>query len=336
MDKFSLLVSVIMPVKDNEKYLSIAIESILTQTYENIELIIIDDSKNKLCSDIIKSYNTNKIKYIKGPKINLATALNIGIDNSNGDFIARMDSDDIAHQDRILQQVNALKQNKWDICGTWIKQFGNDSRVYTYPSKPEEIKYWMMFTCAIAHPTVLAKSEIFRKFKYNYDSKVEDHELWTRMLRSKVVFGNIPKVLLKYRRHEDASTSYISENLISEREKIIKNYAFFLQPNKLIEPFLESSCGTSNEYRLDQIIKLCDFIFSFVQKGLVSKDLLIKMMPVYFRKCNKMNKNVFVHYSKLLNKYNLSFFTFENFYILTLSIFNINRNNKLYALKRFI
>ena len=330
------LVSIIMPVKDNQKYLSIAIESILTQTYQNIELIIIDDSKDDLCSDIIKSYNNNIIKYFKGPKINLAAALNMGIDNSIGDYIARMDSDDIAYQDRILQQVNELNLNSWDICGTWIKQFGNDSRLYTYPSKPEEIKYWMMFTCAIAHPTVLAKSEIFRKFKYNNDSKVEDHELWTRMLRSKVVFGNIPKVLLKYRRHEDASTSLISEKLIREREEIIKNYVLFLQPNNVIEPFLECSCGTSKEYTLDQITKLCDFIFSFIEKGLVNKDLLIKMMPVYFRKCNKMNKKTFVVYATLLKKYKLSIYTFENLYILILSIFNINRNSNLYVLKRFI
>ena len=336
MDNLPPLVSIIMPVKDNEKYLSIAIESIITQTYQNIELIIIDDSKNDLCSDIIKSYNNIIIKYFKGPKINLATALNMGIDNSKGDYIARMDSDDIAHKDRILQQVNALKLNSWDICGTWIKQFGNDSRLNTYPSKPEDIKYWMMFTCAIAHPTVLAKSEIFRKFKYNNHSKVEDHELWTRMLRSKVVFGNIPKVLLKYRRHEDALTSFISEKLICEREEIVKNYALFLHPNNIVESFLECSCGTSKEYTLDQITKLCDFIFSFIQKGLVNKELLIKMMPVYFRKCNKMNKKVFVHYSNLLKKYNLSIFTFENFYILILSIFKINRNSKLYVLKRFI
>ena len=69
MDNFPPLVSVIMPVKDNEKYLSIAIESIITQTYQNIELIIIDDSKNDLCSDIILSYNNNIIKYFIGPNI---------------------------------------------------------------------------------------------------------------------------------------------------------------------------------------------------------------------------------------------------------------------------
>lgn len=330
------LVSVIMPVKDNEKYLSVAINSILSQTYKNIELIIIDDSKSNLCLDIVKSFNSLIIKYFKGPKINLPIALNMGIDNSKGDYIARMDSDDIAHHDRILQQVNELKINGWDICGTWIKQFGNDSRLYTYPSKPEEIKYWMMFTCAIAHPTVLAKSEIFRKFKYNNDSKVEDHELWTRMLRYNVVFGNVPKVLLKYRRHEDASTSFISEKLIFERKEIIKNYALFLQPNNVIESFLECSCGTSKEYSLNQIIKLSDFIFSFVQKGLVNKQLLIKMMPVYFRKCKKMNRVVFVEYLKCIKKYNLPFFVREHLYIFIISIFKINRNSNLYALKRFI
>lgn len=330
------MVSVIMPVMDNEKYLSKAIESILNQSYENIELIIVDDSKHELCLEIIKKFNSKSIKYFKGPQSNLSSALNMAIDNANGDYIARMDSDDIAHPDRISLQVKALNLNGWQICGTWIKQFGNDSRICTYPADSEQIKYWMMFTCAIAHPTVLARAQIFHKFKYNTDSRVEDHELWTRMLRSNVIFGNIPLVLLNYRRHEDASTSNVSEKLIFERGKVIKNYSIFLYTPKSIKSYLECSCGTSNMYNLDQIKTLCDFVSGIVEKGVVNTDLLLKMMPVYFRKCEKMNTNVFLLYIKLLRKYNLPIFAYETLYILILSIFNINRNSKLYTLKKFI
>jgi len=89
-------------------------------------------------------------------------------------------------------------------------------------------------------------------------------------------------------------------------------------------------------YNLDQIKTLCDFVSGIVEKGVVNTDLLLKMMPVYFRKCEKMNTNVFLLYIKLLRKYNLPIFAYETLYILILSIFNINRNSKLYTLKKFI
>ena len=268
------LVSVIMPVLDNEKYLADSIQSILSQINCNIELIIIDDSKHELCYNIIHEFKDNRIKYFKGPRKNLPSALNMGIDNSAGEYIARMDSDDISNPERISLQIKALQENQWQICGTWIKQFGADSRLYTYPVDSSDIKYWMMFTCAIAHPTVLAKAEIFRKFKYNVEFQVEDHELWTRMLRKNVVFGNIPLPLLNYRRHQDAATSNISDQLLKERENVLKNYAIYLFSPDTITPFLKNSCGTAKEYNLNEIKELSDFMYSFVQRGFIGKDLL--------------------------------------------------------------
>uniref|UniRef100_UPI00404777E9 glycosyltransferase family 2 protein n=1 Tax=Algoriphagus sp. TaxID=1872435 RepID=UPI00404777E9 len=330
------LVSVIMPVLDNDIYLSDSIQSILSQSYNNIELVIIDDSKHELCYNIINSIEDNRIKYFKGPRKNLSSALNMGIDNSLGVYIARMDSDDLANPERISLQVKALEENQWQICGTWIKQFGADSRIYTYPVDSNEIKYWMMFTCSIAHPTVLAKAEIFHRFKYNVKSRVEDHELWTRMLRGNVVFGNIPLPLLRYRRHRDAATSSISDELLIERENILKNYANYLFDSNLIVPFLKNSCGTSKEYKENEIIELCDFLYGFVQNKIVKRDLLLKMLPVYFRKFPDMNIKLFILYLKLLKKYELPLIRPETIYIGILSIFKIKRDSRLYSLKVLI
>ncbi len=330
------LVSVIMPVLDNEKYLADSIQSILSQINCNIELIIIDDSKHELCYNVIHEFKDNRIKYFKGPRTNLPSALNMGIDNSAGEYIARMDSDDISNPERISLQIKALEGNQWQICGTWIKQFGTDSRLYTYPVNSNDIKYWMMFTCAIAHPTVLARAEIFHRFKYNVGSRVEDHELWTRMLRENVVFGNIPIPLLKYRRHENAATSNISDSLLKEREGVLSNYANFLFSDDVISTFLEYSCGAAKQYRLIEIEALCNFLYGFVLKGIVGRALLLKMMPVYFRKSEEINLKLFRLYWKLLKAYKLPFISSETFYLGVISLFNLKRDSRLYNLKKFI
>jgi glycosyltransferase involved in cell wall biosynthesis len=330
------LVSVIMPVLDNEKYLADSIHSILSQNNCNIELIIIDDSKHEFCYDIIHDCRDNRIKYFKGPRKNLPSALNMGIDNSIGEYIARMDSDDIANPERISLQVKALEENQWQICGTWIKQFGADSRLYTYPINSNDIKYWMMFTCAIAHPTVLAKAEIFHRFKYDVESRVEDHELWTRMLRENVVFGNIPLPLLKYRRHETAATSNISDKLLEEREEVLKNYANFLFSNDIISIFLKHSCGTAKQYSMVEIEALCDFLYGFVLRGIVGRALLLKMMPVYFRKSEEINLRLFRLYWKLLKAYKLPLISSETLYLGVISLFNLKPGSRLYDLKKFI
>lgn len=325
------LVSVIIPVLNSEKYLSTAIKSILIQSYRNIELIIIDDSKNEICFEIINEFTDSRIKYFKGPKKNLSAALNLGIECSKGQYIARMDSDDIAEADRILLQIQALKKNDWQICGTWIKKFGSDSRVYTNPSSSYEIRYSMLFTCAIAHPTVLAEASLFHKYKYNIQSCVEDYDLWTRMLKDNVLFGNLPIALLKYRRHSDAATAFSSQRQLQELERIAIDYTNSLLDYNSAFPFTQLSCGMAESYSLIEIESLCDFIFGLVQKKYVSQAMLAKMIPAYLRKSKSMNIGVWILYLKLLRKYKLPIVSVELFYMAFLSIFMLNRHNKFYG-----
>lgn len=321
------LISVIMPVYNGEKYLEAAVKSILNQTYDKFELIIIDDSHHKKCFKIITSLNDNRIKYLIGPKINLASALNFGIKQAKGEFIARMDSDDISDPNRFKLQLETLLVNGWDICGSWIRLFGSDNRLYIYPSSPLEIKYSMLFTCAIAHPTILARSDIFYKYSYNENSCVEDYELWTRMLADNIIFGNVTIPLLKYRRHDEASTALSSKEQISERIKIAKLYGKNFSKEKHLQSFIKLSSGFASSYALSQIITLSDFIFCLVEKKMIKKEMLNKMLPVYFKKTNKVSWNLFLVYLKQLSKYKFSFFSFNTILVLGFSIFPHKNNN---------
>ena len=104
-------ISVLMPVYNGDKYLKKSINSILRQTFDDFELIIINDGSTDLSLSIIKSYQDKRIKIINNSKnIGIAYSLNKGLNKANGDYIARQDQDDISHPERFMCQVNYLKK----------------------------------------------------------------------------------------------------------------------------------------------------------------------------------------------------------------------------------
>ena len=109
-------ISVLMPVYNGDKYLKKSINSILRQTYDDFEFIIINDGSTDLSLSIIKSYQDKRIKIINNSKnIGIAHSLNKGLNIANGDYIARQDQDDISHPERFMCQVNYLKKNDTDL-----------------------------------------------------------------------------------------------------------------------------------------------------------------------------------------------------------------------------
>lgn len=192
-----------MPVYNSQDYISQSIESILNQTYKNFELIIVNDGSTDDTINIIKKYNDSRIVLVDR-KINkgVVYSLNEGIKKSKGDFIARMDSDDISSKDRFELQLAFLKKNpEIDVCGTFCRCFGLSNRIMTYGISSDEVKNNMMFHCDIAHPTVMMRRSVIYKCDFYNQSYLyaEDYELWCRIIRKNVRLANIPKVLLLYR-----------------------------------------------------------------------------------------------------------------------------------------
>lgn len=199
------LVSVLMPVYNCETFIQEAINSILSQTFSNFELIIIDDASTDNTSKIIDSYKDNRIKFIqKQRNTGYTDSLNFGLDIAKGDFIARMDGDDISLPDRLQKQVNILNSNYNIIaCGTWYETFPSNN-VRRHPERHEDIKITLLSHSALAHPSVMLRKKPLRDHNIYYNRNLEpaeDYDLWTRIIK----FGelvNIPEVLLLYREHE--------------------------------------------------------------------------------------------------------------------------------------
>ncbi len=214
----TLLCSVVLPAFNAQKYLLKAIESILNQTYQNIELIIINDGSTDETKKIIDTFKDNtKVKIINNKKnMGLIYSLNYALNQTNGHFIARMDADDISLPTRIEQQINYLtKHSDIDLCGCSIKTFGATDKILYAPKSWQHSAVKTFFSTPVFHPTILFKKNLLKEgFTYNPDFKsAEDYDLWERLIiTNKIKFANLQTPLYLYREHED-SVSFTQNTL---------------------------------------------------------------------------------------------------------------------------
>ena len=227
------LVSVLMPTYNTPyDFLETAVDSILTQTYKNIELIIVDDASTAYNDpvEIAKIIEKDsRIKYIKNTRSKgVAGALNTGVLESAGEYIVRMDSDDIAVCDRIERQVAYLeKHTEVSILAGYIKHFGASQKMAKSQVENVGIKTTLLFQSAFAHPSVCMRSSLFTEKGYLYAEHVqsEDYELWTRCASDESIqFATLPALVLNYRIHDNQVTK-TRVGIMSEQGRVIRtNY----------------------------------------------------------------------------------------------------------------
>lgn len=200
-------VTVLMPVYNGERFLREAIESILNQTFTDFEFLIINDGSTDRSVEIINSYKDPRIRLVHNERnIGLVPTLNKGLDLSRGQYIARMDCDDISLPDRLQKQVAYMDANSdIDICGTWFRHFGKtgESTIFL-PENHEDIKCGLLFYTPMAHPSIIIRKNKLLGNNLYYDptyNNAEDYELWVRSLEY-LKFHNIGKTLLLYRLHD--------------------------------------------------------------------------------------------------------------------------------------
>ena len=210
------LISVIMGVHNEpEDYIRAALNSIFNQTYKNIEIIIIDDASDPICKSTIEDLCKDKsnVKVIHNDfNIGLTKSLNKGLDIASGEFVARMDADDISLPDRFIKQINFLEKNPdIDIVGTGVVSFGEETK-FMSPSNGydnDEAQCNLFFSSTLCHPSVMIRKKFLEAHNLRYDENVkkgQDYDMWERCS----VYGKlavIKEVLLYYRTHSKQITS---------------------------------------------------------------------------------------------------------------------------------
>lgn len=209
------LVSVILPVYNTEKYIRDSVQSILDQTFKDFELIIINDASTDGTLNVLKKFNDSRIRLLSN-KINqgISKNANLGLDLAKGEFIARIDADDIAHIQRIEKQVIYLQSNPdVDFCGTWVQLIGVEDKIIRTAISHEYIKAGLLFMNVIFNPSVMYRKESFinKALRYDESYKIEDYPMWINAIDI-IKFANIPTVLQKYRIHNTNISVFQNEN----------------------------------------------------------------------------------------------------------------------------
>lgn len=202
------MISVIMSVYNAEKYLAESIESILNQTYLNFEFIIINDKSSDKSLDIIKKYQSidDRLVLINNDEnLGLTKNLNKAIKVSKGDFIARMDADDISESNRFEKQIIFLNKNPeigvLGTCAIDIDETGNLLGERDVPLSHKEILNKIHKVNPICHPSVMFRKELVQDINwYNENYKVvQDYDLWFRCAANNITLQNLKERLLRYR-----------------------------------------------------------------------------------------------------------------------------------------
>lgn len=218
-------ITVLMPVYNGEKYLREAVDSILTQTFADFEFLIINDGSTDGSVKIIESYADPRIRLIHNKKnLGLISSLNRGFDLATGQYIVRMDCDDISLPDRLAEQFDFMERRpEVAYCGSWTKIIGGKKIfVNTYPAADDELRTRLLFNTPFAHPSVIIRRQVIIQNGLKHDenySHAEDYEFWSRA----VSFGqmaNIEKVLLFHRRHERSISSTYTETQKANADKV--------------------------------------------------------------------------------------------------------------------
>lgn len=306
------LVSIITPVFNREKYISYCIDSILKQTYKYFEYIIVDDGSNDHTIDIINKYSEqdNRIKVISNlHNLGAPKSYNKGVMASKGQYIMRLDSDDIAFPKRIEKQIAYLKKNKKTFAvGTGselIDENGIKYRTKKFPTKYHKIKKIFEYTNGIFNSSVMMNLELI-----NYDKKLilldpviypaDDFYMWKNIIFKNLIVENIKDILHKHRVHpgseslnnslEQGYKTLLSAKLFSKKDNNLniknfidgKNVLFDKLPESLKPTNLEIIFFTKSYYNHVSVIeniKQISYIINLPKSD--SSDLKYKFIIVF-------------------------------------------------------
>lgn len=271
-----------MPVYNAEKYIRLSIDSILNQSFTDLECIIVDDGSTDSTREIIRSYSDKRIIIIEN-RHNFIDSLNVGLQTARGKYIARMDADDIMHPDRIkIQHAIMEAEPSITICGTWMKHIGDNvppnSIANTLNGLIEMPLVFFLRGNYLFHPTVMVRKEFLIKHKLQYEcySYAEDYKLWTEIAKrgGQIYIDSQP--LLYYR---------ISEAQISRQKKEEQQETAAQIMDEVIDSLI-----TRNNKSTPELFAALKELRKLQQKGLIKRIDIASFFQSLFIK----NKNTLI------------------------------------------
>jgi glycosyltransferase involved in cell wall biosynthesis len=235
-------VSVIMPVFNGARYINTAIDSILKQSFQDIELIVVDDGSRDGTANIVSSIGDKRVKYIYQENQGSSSAINRGMQIAKGNLIAHCDCDDIWNREKLKKQV-AILETDLDIvlAGTWaiiIDEQGKRIGTHKHTSKSRKLKLELIFRNPFVHSSILYRKNVAQDIGgYLTDSDhapPEDYEFITRMAtKGKII--NIEELLVRYRHHDCGVSKRQADQIRSNSVEISRLYIAKIDSYKLAQ-----------------------------------------------------------------------------------------------------
>ena len=223
-----LLVSVIIPAYNAERYVESAVRSVMAQTYTNLEILVADDCSSDGTLSVIERLAAADARitvFRNAENRGIVRTLNALVDAAHGTYIARMDADDISLPRRIERQVAFLESHPdCALCGTNAWHIDEDGRRIgktRLPTSCDDNRFFLRFYSTLYHPAVMARSEVLRQNPYSADFPyAEDYELWCRLVFARGMnVANLAERLLLYRKSKSntSATHYREQRRSSAR-----------------------------------------------------------------------------------------------------------------------
>jgi len=232
------LVSCVIPVFNHESTVVTALSSICLQSHEHIEIIVVDDGSSDNSVEAIKSMEDPRIRLIElGQNCGISTALNTGISESNGAFIARMDADDFSFAHRFSTQLDYFaRYPELGVLGSQVHWENGNTNEALFPTRGEDFRAEFFFRNPIAHPSVMFRREVLSEERGPYNTNLrfaQDFELWSRLLvRTEIYSTSETLVRLGSPKKVDPAKA-INQQIVgsAERRKVCKKLGIEAVPS---------------------------------------------------------------------------------------------------------
>ncbi len=235
-------VSVVLPVLNGGAHLAEAIDSILSQTLDDLELIVVDDGSEDLSRQILADFAARdpRVRPIElardATTSSGARADNVGQQEARGAFIARMDQDDVAEPERLAVQLALMEADGLDVCGSQAVYCGDRDAAIWFPETHAAIQRELVFRPAMVHASQTTRAALRRAMPLDETTPAEDYEWQTRVVWQ-ARFGNAPQVLVRYRIHAAQGSQVRRERMLRDWSRFRFRYFFRLYPDARLEDF---------------------------------------------------------------------------------------------------
>lgn len=299
-------VTVLMPVYNAEAFLAEAIESILKQTYRDFEFLIINDGSSDKSESIIKRYASldRRIRLISRENKKLIATLNEGIEKAKGEYIARMDADDISTRDRLKIEVEYLdKHPEVALVGsnyTIIDERGKSLVTTNVFTHPDDLRLCLITCNQYGHGSTMFRKSIVEKLgKYDMQAlHIEDYDLWIR-ISQKYQVANIEKPLYKWRKTEGSVTGSNLEFQVQQTYKVRdRAFGYYLKNKRKYRILSFHKSGADYGRRKSTLYR--DFAYLYMKRGQALRALVMLFLAALYKP--KVKRTYYYMYALFFKK----------------------------------